>query len=51
LIAERGVNTLVPLHRQQLLGQWRERLALFLDLPIKSIGQIAGGKATRTGTH
>lgn len=49
LIAERKVNTLVLLHRQQLLDQWRERLAMFLNLPVKSIGQIAGGKAARTG--
>jgi superfamily II DNA or RNA helicase len=49
LIAERKVNTIVLLHRQQLLDQWRDRLAMFLDVPVKSIGQIAGGKATRTG--
>ena len=49
LIAERKVNTLVLVHRQQLLDQWRERLAAFLDLPIKSIGQIGGGKSARTG--
>ena len=50
LIAERKVSTLVLLHRQQLLDQWRERLAMFLDIPVKSIGQIAAGKATRTGS-
>jgi len=49
LIAERKVNALVLVHRQQLLDQWRERLALFLDLPLKSIGQIGGGKIVRTG--
>jgi len=49
LIAERKVNTLVLVHRQQLLDQWRERLAAFLDLPIKSVGQIGGGKSARTG--
>ena len=49
LIAERKVNTLVLVHRQELLDQWRERLAAFLDLPIKSIGQIGGGKSARTG--
>ena len=49
LIAERKVNTLVLLHRQQLLDQWRERLAMFLDLPVKSIGQISDGKVARTG--
>jgi superfamily II DNA or RNA helicase len=49
LIAERGVSTLVLVHRRQLLDQWRERLAVFLDLPTKAIGQIAGGKVSRTG--
>jgi superfamily II DNA or RNA helicase len=49
LIALRKVNTLVLVHRRQLLDQWRERLAVFLGIPVKSIGQIAGGKAVRTG--
>ena len=44
LIATRKVNTLVLVHRRQLLDQWRERLASFLDLPIKGIGQIGGGR-------
>jgi len=49
LIAKRKVNTLVMVHRQQLLDQWHERLAMFLDLPAKAIGQIGGGKMDRTG--
>lgn len=49
LIAKRGVNTLVMVHRQQLLDQWRERLAMFLNIPINQIGQIGGGKTKRTG--
>jgi superfamily II DNA or RNA helicase len=49
LIAARRTNTLVLAHRAQLLDQWRERLAAFLDLPIDRIGQISGGKAKRTG--
>jgi hypothetical protein len=32
LIAQRRVNTLVLVHRRQLLEQWVERLSLFLDL-------------------
>jgi superfamily II DNA or RNA helicase len=36
-------------HRQQLLDQWHERLAMFLNLPVKAIGQIGGGKMDRTG--
>ena len=49
LIARRKVNTLVVVHRQQLLDQWQERLRMFLDLPAKSIGHIGGGKTDRTG--
>jgi superfamily II DNA or RNA helicase len=49
LIAARKRNTLVLVHRAQLLDQWRERLAAFLDLPINRIGQISGGKSKRTG--
>ena len=49
LIALRKVNTLVLVHRRQLMDQWRERLALFLALASKDIGQIGGGKNTQTG--
>lgn len=49
LIAHRSVNTLVIVHRQQLLDQWRARLATFLNIPMGSVGQIGGGKASRTG--
>jgi superfamily II DNA or RNA helicase/very-short-patch-repair endonuclease len=43
LIAQRGVNTLVLVHRQQLLKQWVERLSQFLGIPEKAIGQIGAG--------
>jgi len=46
---QRSVNTLVLVHRQQLLDQWRERLAMFLNLRLEEIGQIGAGKAIRTG--
>src|SRR5579859_2362277 len=49
LIAKRRVNTLVVVHRQQLLDQWQERLGMFLRVPPKSIGHVGGGKADRTG--
>ena len=49
LSASRKVNTLVLVHRRQLLDQWRERLATFLNLPVKSIGQIGGGRRRATG--
>ena len=50
LIAARKVNTLVLVHRQQLLDQWHARLAMFLNLPAKSIGQVGGGKNDRSGS-
>ncbi len=49
LIAQRGVNALILVHRRQLLDQWIERLASFLDLPPKGIGQIGGGRDRPTG--
>ncbi len=49
LIAKRKVNTLIVVHRQQLLDQWIERLGMFLSMPAKSIGHIGGGKPDRTG--
>ena len=49
LIANRGVNTLILVHRQQLLEQWIERLSSFLDLPAKSIGRLGGGYKKLTG--
>ena len=50
LIARRGVNTLVLVHRRQLLEQWVERLAMFLGLPSKAVGQIGGGRKKATGS-
>ena len=50
LIAKRGVNTLVLVHRQQLADQWRERLAAFLNLPPRSIGQFGAGRNKGKGT-
>jgi len=49
LIAKRGINTLVLVHRQQLLEQWLARLSTFLDLPIDAIGRIGGGRKKATG--
>jgi superfamily II DNA or RNA helicase/very-short-patch-repair endonuclease len=50
LIAARGVNTLVLVHRRQLQEQWVDRLAAFLGLPPKFIGQIGGGRMRHTGS-
>ena len=44
VIAARGTNTLVLVHRRQLMEQWIARLAVFLDLPVTAIGQFGGGR-------
>ena len=44
MIAARGRNTLVLVHRKQLLDQWAARLSEFLDLHGYRIGRIGGGK-------
>ncbi|MDY6846831.1 MAG: DEAD/DEAH box helicase family protein [Chloroflexota bacterium] len=49
LIAKRKVNTLVIVHRRQLMDQWIESLQSFLGLTKKEIGQIGGGKRKLTG--
>lgn len=48
LIAQRKTNTLVIVHRRQLLDQWIGTLSQFLDLAPKEIGQIGGGKRNPT---
>jgi superfamily II DNA or RNA helicase len=48
LIAQRKVNTLVVVHRQQLLDQWVKALSQFLSLTPIEIGQIGGGKRKPT---
>lgn len=50
MIAKRGRNTLVVVHRQQLLEQWLERLATFLDVDPNQLGRVGGGKRQPTGT-
>lgn len=49
LIAKRGVNTLVLVHRRQLQQQWIERLSTFLGMPVRVIGRIGGGRIKPTG--
>ncbi len=49
IIARRGVNTLVLVHRTELLKQWQERLQAFLDVGKGVVGTIGGGKAKPTG--
>lgn len=47
MIAQRQTNTLIIVHRRQLMNQWVERLKCFLNEP--EIGQIGGGIDKRTG--
>jgi superfamily II DNA or RNA helicase len=49
IIARRQVSTLILVHRAELLRQWAERLATFLDLPEKAIGLFGSGKHRLTG--
>ncbi|MFZ2290466.1 MAG: DEAD/DEAH box helicase family protein [Halopseudomonas yangmingensis] len=49
MIARRGVNTLILVHRTELLKQWQERLQAFLGVGKGVVGTIGGGKAKATG--
>ncbi len=49
LLAQRRVNTLIMVHRAQLLEQWVERLKSFLELPEAAIGTVGGGRKKPTG--
>lgn len=49
VIAQRKVSTLVIVHRADLMRQWQERLASFIELDEQKIGLIGGGKKKPTG--
>src|SRR5208282_4279586 len=49
LIAQRNVNTLVLVHRRQLMEQWIERLSEFLGVAPKTIGRLGSGRKKLTG--
>lgn len=49
IIARRGINTLILVHRTELLEQWQERLQAFLDVEKGGVGTIRGGKVKPTG--
>ena len=49
LIAARNANTLILVHRQQLLEQWVARLRTFLDIDAERVGVIRGGRKGPTG--
>jgi superfamily II DNA or RNA helicase len=49
MMAERGRNTLVLVHRRQLVDQWIERLTAFSNMPRDAIGMIGGGRRKPKG--
>jgi superfamily II DNA or RNA helicase len=49
VIAERKVSTLVLVHRQEILSQWKARITQFLGIPAKEIGVLSGTKKKLTG--
>ena len=49
LVAQRARSTLVLVHRQPLLDQWVNQLAMFLGIDTKAIGRIGGGKRKPNG--
>lgn len=49
LIATRGVNTVIVVHRKELLKQWKKRINDFLDIPAESIGELHSLKQHLTG--
>jgi len=49
MIACRKVSTMILVHRTELLTQWQERMATFLDLPKGQPGALGGGKNKLSG--
>lgn len=49
MIARRGLNTIILVHRTELLNQWQERLQTFLGVGKDVVGRIGGGKVKHTG--
>ena len=49
VIATRGVNTLILVHRRQLMDQWIAQLRAFLGLSASAIGRIGGGRRKPRG--
>lgn len=49
VIADRGLPTIVLVHRKPLLDQWRAQLIGLLGLTEEEVGLIGGGKFKQTG--
>lgn len=50
IIAKRQTNTLILVHRQQLLEQWKERLSSLFDISSDFIGTLGGGRKKLSGS-
>lgn len=48
IIAQRKVNTIIFVHRKQLMDQWIERIAQFLGVSKKDVGCFGGGRINET---
>ena len=49
LLIERKTNTLILVHRKQLMDQWLDKLREFTDLDESEIGFVGGGKRKLSG--
>ncbi|MBM3332625.1 hypothetical protein FJY68_12400 [candidate division WOR-3 bacterium] len=49
LVAARRTPTLILVHRQPLVEQWRSRLTQFLDVAEEGVGLVSGTKKRTTG--
>lgn len=49
LLAKRKVATLVLVHRQPLMDQWKERLSTFLGVPQEDVGAYGSSKKKLSG--
>jgi superfamily II DNA or RNA helicase len=49
LLAHRARNTLVLVHRRELVAQWTERLKTFLSVETGDLGVIGGGRRKPSG--
>jgi superfamily II DNA or RNA helicase len=49
VISERKTSTLILVHKQPLIDQWRTQLTTLLGLEAKQVGVLAGAKKKRTG--
>jgi len=48
IVAKRGVNTLILVHKITLLEQWADRLSEYFEIDKKTIGQLGKGKKKLT---